>query len=91
MSRAQKITFAQMMRSSGVRGLLVYCADYKCSHYRAMARWCSAVRSRTFRLLGVRQARCWRAAGFRMGQAGRAHQGVFDRAKGHAKNKKAPD
>ena len=30
-SRTQKITFAEM-RSSGVRGLLVHCADYRCSH-----------------------------------------------------------
>jgi len=29
--RPQKITFAEM-RDSGVRGLLVYCADYRCSH-----------------------------------------------------------
>jgi hypothetical protein len=27
----QKITLGEM-RSSGVSGLLVYCADYKCSH-----------------------------------------------------------
>ena len=29
--RPQKITFAQM-RNSGVRGLLIYCSDYKCSN-----------------------------------------------------------
>jgi hypothetical protein len=29
--RQQKITLGEM-RQSGVRGLLVYCADYKCSH-----------------------------------------------------------
>jgi hypothetical protein len=29
--RQQKITLGEM-RSSGVRGLLIYCADYKCSH-----------------------------------------------------------
>jgi hypothetical protein len=28
--RSQKITFAEM-RDMGVRGLLVYCADYQCS------------------------------------------------------------
>jgi hypothetical protein len=28
--RPQKITFAEM-REMGVRGLLVYCADYQCS------------------------------------------------------------
>ena len=31
MTRPQKITLGEM-RSSGVRGLLIYCADYKCSH-----------------------------------------------------------
>jgi hypothetical protein len=29
--REQKITLGEM-RSSGVRGLLIYCADYRCSH-----------------------------------------------------------
>ena len=29
--RPQKITFAEM-RESGVRGILVYCADHRCSH-----------------------------------------------------------
>jgi hypothetical protein len=45
MSRPQKITFAEM-RSSGVRGLLVYCADYKCSPYIAITgdRWADDVR-----------------------------------------------
>jgi hypothetical protein len=28
----QKITFAEM-RAAGVRGLLVYCSDYHCSHH----------------------------------------------------------
>jgi len=31
MTRPQKITFAAM-RQSGVRGLLVYCSDFHCSH-----------------------------------------------------------
>jgi hypothetical protein len=31
----QKITFAEM-RASGVRGLLIYCADYQCSHWIAV-------------------------------------------------------
>jgi len=30
--RPQKITFGEM-RASGVRGLLVYCADFRCSHW----------------------------------------------------------
>jgi len=31
-ARPQKITFAEM-RSAGVRGVLIYCADCKRSHY----------------------------------------------------------
>jgi hypothetical protein len=31
-ARPEKITFAKM-RSSGVRGLLVYCSDYHCSQH----------------------------------------------------------
>ena len=34
--RPQKITFAQM-RNSGVRGILIYCADYHCSHSIAVS------------------------------------------------------
>jgi hypothetical protein len=36
----QKITFAEM-RESGARGLLVYCAGYRCSHSIAVSadRW----------------------------------------------------
>jgi len=34
--RPQKITFAKM-RDMGVRGLLVYCADYRCSHSIAIS------------------------------------------------------
>ena len=39
-ARPTKITFAEM-RESGVRGILIYCADYHCSHSMAMsaARW----------------------------------------------------
>jgi hypothetical protein len=33
--RPQKITFAEM-RDMGVRGVLIYCADYKCSHSIAL-------------------------------------------------------
>jgi hypothetical protein len=41
----QKITFADM-REQGVRGLLVYCADYRCSHSIAINgdRWPDDVR-----------------------------------------------
>jgi hypothetical protein len=34
--RPVKITFAQMC-NSGVRGILVYCGDYKCSHSLAIS------------------------------------------------------
>jgi hypothetical protein len=41
----QKITFAEM-RSAGVRGILVYCSDYRCSHHVAISgdRWPDDVR-----------------------------------------------
>jgi hypothetical protein len=35
-THASKITLAEM-RSSGVRGLLVYCSDYRCSHSIAIS------------------------------------------------------
>ncbi len=34
--RPQNITFAAM-RASGVRGILVYCCDYRCSHSLAIS------------------------------------------------------
>ena len=34
--RPQKITFAEM-RDMGVRGVLVHCADYRCSHSIAIS------------------------------------------------------
>jgi hypothetical protein len=45
LTRQQKITFAEM-RASGVRGLLIYCSDYKCSHSTAITgdRWPDDVR-----------------------------------------------
>jgi hypothetical protein len=41
----QKITFAEM-RTAGVRGLLIYCSDYHCSHWTAISgdRWPDDVR-----------------------------------------------
>jgi hypothetical protein len=36
MERPQKIAFGEM-RAAGVRGILVYCADYRCSHSIALA------------------------------------------------------
>ena len=35
-TRPTKITFAEM-RTAGVRGVLIYCSDYKCSHSRAIS------------------------------------------------------
>jgi hypothetical protein len=34
--RPTKITFGEM-RESGVRGVLIYCADYHCSHHIAIS------------------------------------------------------
>jgi hypothetical protein len=44
-TRQQKITLREM-RASGVRGILVYCADYKCSHSTPISadRWSDDVR-----------------------------------------------
>jgi hypothetical protein len=41
----QKITFAEM-RASGVRGLLIYCSDYHCSHWTTISddRWADDLR-----------------------------------------------
>jgi hypothetical protein len=43
--RLPKITFAEM-RDMGVRGLLIYCQDYKCSHSLAIStdRWADDLR-----------------------------------------------
>jgi hypothetical protein len=44
-ARPQKITLAEM-RSSGVSALLIYCAEYRCSHSIAISadRWADDVR-----------------------------------------------
>jgi hypothetical protein len=44
-TRQTKITFGEM-RSSGARGVLVYCSDYKCSHSTAINadQWSNDVR-----------------------------------------------
>ena len=36
LNRQKKITFAEM-RAAGVRGLLIYCSDYHCSHWTAIS------------------------------------------------------
>jgi hypothetical protein len=45
LTRQQKITFGEM-RESGVDRILIYCADYKCSHSKAINadRWPDDVR-----------------------------------------------
>ena len=45
MQRSQKITFAEL-RAEGVRGLLIFCQDYRCSHNVRMSgdRWPDDVR-----------------------------------------------
>jgi hypothetical protein len=45
LTRPTKITFAEM-RASGVRGVLLYCSDYRCSHGIAISadRWPDDVR-----------------------------------------------
>jgi len=45
MDRPTKITFGEM-RASGVRGVVVYCADYTCSHSVVLSaeRWADDVR-----------------------------------------------
>jgi hypothetical protein len=57
--RPQKITFADM-RDMGVRGLLIYCSDYKCSHLIAISgdRWPDELRLSDLepRFLSLRQA-----------------------------------
>ena len=70
--RPQKITFAEM-RDMGVRGLLIYCADYRCSHSIAISadRWPDDLRLsdiEMIRLPTLRQARRRRAAGFQLDQ-----------------------
>jgi hypothetical protein len=45
LNRPQKITLAEM-RASGVRGLLIFCSDYRCSHSIAISgdQWPDEVR-----------------------------------------------
>jgi len=65
-TRQQKITPGEM-RSSGVRGLLVYCADYKCAHAVRVGadRWPDHVRLSDLELLFICQARGRRGADIR--------------------------
>jgi hypothetical protein len=49
--RPQKNTLGEM-RDAGVRGILIYCADYRCSHSTAISadRWPDDVRQSHARL-----------------------------------------
>jgi hypothetical protein len=55
--RPQKITFGEM-RSAGVRGVLIYCQDYHCSHSMAISadQWPDDVRLSDIEPLFVCQA-----------------------------------
>jgi len=55
--RPVKITLGEM-REMGVRGLLVYCSDYRCSHSLAISadRWPDQVRLSDLEELFVSQA-----------------------------------
>jgi hypothetical protein len=55
--REQKITLGEM-RASGVRGLLIYCTDYKCSHWIRISaeQWsdeCAATQGGSRRVIGA--------------------------------------
>jgi hypothetical protein len=64
--------FSFEMRSAGVRGVLIYCADYNCSHYiTAMAdRWADDVRLSDIepRFVGSARGKRRCATGFPLGQ-----------------------
>jgi hypothetical protein len=57
LTRQKKITFAEM-RAAGVRGLLIYCSDYTCSHSTTMSadRWPDDVRLSDLEPLFICQA-----------------------------------
>ena len=65
-TRQQKITLGEM-RASGVRGLLVYCADYKCAHAARISadRWLDHIRLSDLEPLFVCQACCRTGADIR--------------------------
>jgi hypothetical protein len=72
----QKINFGEM-RASGVRGVLIYCRDHRCSHHveisADLAGLRTAVRHRAgLRLHRLRQARRGCQAGFSQAKMGTA-------------------
>ena len=64
--RPTKITFAEL-RESGVHGILVYCADYRCSHSVAISAdlWPDQVRLSDIEPQFVCQVCCKRGADVR--------------------------
>jgi len=58
--RPQKITFGEMRPDGGPTGILIYCADYNCSHFITMSadQWPDDLRlsDTALRLPGLRQA-----------------------------------
>jgi uncharacterized protein YijF (DUF1287 family) len=66
LDRPQKITLDEM-RASGVRGLLIYCSDYRCSHWTAISadQWPDHVRLSNLEPRFTRQACGRRAADVR--------------------------
>ena len=69
MERPIKIIFGDM-REQGVRGILVYCADYRCSRWIAISgdHWPDDLRLSDIEGRGLRQARRGREAGFQLEQ-----------------------
>jgi hypothetical protein len=70
--RQKKIMLGEM-RAFGVRGLMIYCSDYHCSHWIAISgdRWPDDVRlsdlEPRFTCRALRQARCRCEAGLAVG------------------------
>src|SRR6187397_2006076 len=90
--RPTKITFAEL-RESGVHGLLVYCADYRCSHSVAISadRWPDQVRLSDIEpqfVCQVRQARCRRPAAFPASPHG--HEAVNEAVRRNSWNRAYP-
>jgi hypothetical protein len=80
--REQKITFGEMRSNGGPTGVLVYCADYRCSHSIALPadRWPNEVRLSDIEPRFVCQACGKRGADVRSNfAAGAACSGFSDR------------
>ena len=84
MTRPQKITSGEM-RESGVRGVLIYCSDYHCSHHITASadQWPDHIRlsdfEPSFHLHGLRPARRRHQVALRLRQAGSFNRGRLRR------------